>query len=220
MGYFVVVFSWKSPGKAKELTDKIVEHLKNNLSDVIKSMILYELREGVLYNAVSVKASIKLLSGEHLSYFVLKVRNNINSFISLDGYFKHRKLGAQTVELTFIDTLIWTKWKLKVQPRNAQKHPLVDFYKKYEHPLKSIYERTTKIHGEGKIVYFKVKFGEEARKNSVTLNSSVWLKGGFINKESILLLNKCVELAETFFSKKLSQEPLPEPLKIINIGGL
>lgn len=214
-----MVFSWKSPGKAKELTDKIVGYLRNNLSDIVESMVLYELREGVFYNAVSVKASIKLLSGEYLSYFVLKVRNNINSFISLDGYFKHRKLGVETVELTFVDTLIWTKWKLKVQPRNVQKHPLVDFYKKYEHPLKSIYDRTVKMRSEGKIVYFKVKFGEKTRKDSVALNSSVWLKGGFINRESILLLGKCVELAEAFFSKKLSQEPLPEPLKIINIGG-
>ena len=220
MGYFVVVFSWKSPGKAKELTDKIVEYLKNNFSDIIESMVLYELREGVLYNAVSVKASIKLLSGEHLNYFVLKVRNNINSFISLDGYFKHRKLGAQTVELTFVDTLIWTKWKLKVQPRNVQKHPLVDFYKKYEYPLKSIYERAVKTYGKGKIVYFKAKFGEQQVKEAVTINSTVWFKGGFINREMIMLLNKCTELAETYFSKKLSQTPLPEPLKTINIGGI
>ena len=215
-----LIFSWKSPGKAKELVDRVANYLRSNLSDVVKSLVLYELREGILYDAVSVRASVKLHSGSYLNYFILKVKNNINSFVSLDGYFKNRKLGTNTIELTFVDTLLWTRWKLKIQPRYAQKHPLVDFYRKYEQPLKSIYERAVKNYGKGKIVYFKAKFGEQQVKEAVTINSTVWFKGGFINREMIMLLNKCTELAETYFSKKLSQTPLPEPLKTINIGGI
>ncbi|RLG73700.1 MAG: hypothetical protein DRO23_08355 [Thermoprotei archaeon] len=215
-----MIFSWKSPGKAKELVDRVANYLRSNLSDVVKSLVLYELREGILYDAVSVRASVKLHSGSYLNYFILKVKNNINSFVSLDGYFKNRKLGTNTIELTFVDTLLWTRWKLKIQPRYAQKHPLVDFYRKYEQPLKSIYERAVKTYGKGKIVYFKAKFGEQQVKEAVTINSTVWFKGGFINREMIMLLNKCTELAETYFSKKLSQTPLPEPLKTINIGGI
>jgi len=215
-----LIFSWKSPGKAKELVDRVANYLRSNLSDVVKSLVLYELREGILYDAVSVRASVKLHSGSYLNYFILKVKNNINSFVSLDGYFKNRKLGTNTIELTFVDTLLWTRWKLKIQPRYAQKHPLVDFYRKYEQPLKSIYERAVKTYGKGKIVYFKAKFGEQQVKEAVTINSTVWFKGGFINREMIMLLNKCTELAETYFSKKLSQTPLPEPLKTINIGGI
>ncbi|HDJ95027.1 MAG TPA: hypothetical protein ENG46_01650 [Acidilobales archaeon] len=215
-----LIFSWKSPGKAKELVDKVANHLKNNLSDVVESLILYELREGILYDAVSVRASVRLHSGAYLNYFILKVKNNINSFVSLDGYFKNRKLGTNTIELTFVDTLLWTRWKLKIQPRNAQKHPLVDFYRKYEQPLRTIYEKAVKTYGKGKIVYFKAKFGEQQAKEAVTINSTVWFKGGFLNREMIMLLNKCTELAETYFSKKLSQLPLPEPLKTISIGGV
>lgn len=213
--------AWKSPGKALTFAEELARHCGKIAPNKIKEISIIELREGLTYRALSIKAQLILANNRYVNAYAFNIRKGINMFLSMKGFFKNRRLGIDKIHITLVDTFIRTKWKFKVLPKYVEGHSLIDFYKKHEGALKIIYDGRLRRTQEnyGKIILFKVNFEDDRSLDRVILTSNIWFKGGFFTSGAIELLERSIGIAEAFFSKKLAQEPPLEPLKTFKIMG-
>jgi len=206
---------WSTPGKARELSKHFIEYCRENASDIISRIYLIEMRESPIYGLRSARFIIEMKSGIQLHHSIMSIRGSLNTFTALTGYFPNRSLESEyeklkELSITFIDSFITTKWKLKVEPRIAKKHPLYNIYKRYEHILKALYETTIKPsfgRGQG-ILHVKSKFASNVKVMRVDIAVSAWFKGVLFNKPSVKLIEEIVRIAESYFSQRISQESI------------
>ncbi len=199
-----------------ELARELVKICKENLGSLVKSVSIVELKENVLYRALTLNGYITLSNGLYTNILAMSIRNKKSSFIGFEGSFKDRELKIPETQVVFVDTFLWTKWKFRVSPKNAKKNALTLFLREHEEPLKREYLKPSG--GEGKIHYFRLYLSENKEFRRVDVKINVWLKNGLIRENAISLMLKTIELLETFFMKKISQKNPPEPLKTFSIS--
>jgi len=211
-------FAWRSPGRAMELAIELAKTCKETLGSLVNSLSVVELKESTLYRALTLTGYITLSNGLYANILAMSIRGKKSSIIGFEGILKDRELRIPEVQIVYVDTFFWTKWKFKVSPRDAKKNPLILFLREHEESLRREYLKQDL--GEGKIHYFRVYLAEEPSSRRVNVNINIWMKNGLIRKNAINLMLKTIELLETYFMKKISQKKPPEPLKTFSIKSL
>mgnify|MGYP000079449029 CR=1 FL=1 len=211
-------FTWKSPGRAMELAKELAKTCKETLGSLVDSVSVVELKENVLYRALTLNGYITLSNGLYTNILAMSIRNRKSSFIGFEGVFKGRELKVPEAQIVYVDTFLWTKWKFRVSPKDARKSPLILFMREHEESLKREYFKQDL--GEGKIHYFRVYLSEDSKFRRVNVRINIWMKNGLIRRNAIDLILRTIGLLETYFMKKISQKKPPEPLKTFNIKSL